>query len=331
MRRRPPWRRDAHTRALRELRRRAEAMTRGDFSALGRPVGGDRDVEDLRRAMDVLGAHVQQAQLGMQDYIAALTTAQEAERGRLARELHDDTVQRLVALGQGVERAQRLLTRDVAAAHERLNALRAEITALVQAVRAMIGDLRPPALEELGLLPAIELLIRRNAESIPAITITTAGQPRRLEPQSELALFRIVQEALRNAQQHAQASQVTIALHYGPDSLEAIIADDGRGFKPPATGEAARGHFGLLSMQERAQLAGGSLTIESAPGQGTRLTVRLPYPGYGGRDPICDMPVGPEAISVTYAGALYRFCSPACRDLFLTEPARYAARLAHDA
>ena len=301
-------------------------MTRGDFSLLGQPVGGTKDVEDLRRAMDVLGAHVEQAQVGMQDYIAALTTAQEAERGRLARELHDDTVQRLVALGQGVERVQRILARDPQAAQERLTALRAEITAMIHAVRSMIGDLRPPALEELGLIPAIELLIQRSGDTLPQIAMTTQGEPRRLDPQSELALFRIIQEALNNVRQHARARHVRIVLAYGSSNLEVTIEDDGRGFAPPPDGSVSRGQFGLLGMQERAQLVGGSLAIESAPGQGTRITIRIPYPGVDGRDPICDMLVGPDAISVEYQGAIYRFCSQACRDLFLAQPERYARR-----
>ncbi len=327
MKRRKPWQRDPHTRPLRELQRRAEAMTRGDFSALGQPVGGSKDIEDLRRAMDVLGAHVEQAQIGMQDYIAALTTAQEAERGRLARELHDDTVQRLVALGQGVERVQRALDRDPALAAERLAALRGEITSMVQAVRAMIGDLRPPALEELGLIPAVELLIQRSSDALPRIAMTTQGEPRRLDPQSELALFRIIQEALNNVRQHAHARHARIVLAYGSRGLDVTIEDDGRGFAPPPDGSAPRGQFGLLGMQERAQLVGGSLTIESAPGQGTRLAIHIPYPGVDGRDPICDMIVGPDAISVEYQDTIYRFCSQACRDLFLAQPERYAQRL----
>jgi signal transduction histidine kinase/YHS domain-containing protein len=330
MKRRKPWQRDPHMRPLRELQRRAEAMTRGDFSALGQPVGGSKDVEDLRRAMDVMGAHVEQAQIGMQDYIAALTTAQEAERGRLARELHDDTVQRLVALGQGVERVQRALDRDPQAAQARLTALRAEITAMIHAIRSMIGDLRPPALEELGLIPAVELLIRRSGDGTPEIRLATHGEPRRLDPQSELALFRIIQEALANIRQHAHAQRARIVFAYGSNGLDVTIEDDGRGFTPVIEGRATRVRFGLLGMQERAMLVGGSFGIESAPGRGTRLTIHLPYPGVDGRDPICDMIVGPDAISVEYQGAIYRFCSQACRDLFVAQPERYARRAPDD-
>ncbi len=175
---RPP---NPYAPALRELQRRAEAMTRGDFRTLGQPIGGSQELENLRRALDVMGAHIEQAQRGMHDYIATFTTAQETERGRLARELHDDTVQRLVALSQGIERVQRALRRDPALADERLSELRAEVTALVQAVRSVIADLRPPALDELGLLPAVELLLQRDDDEQPEVSVVVEGTARRLD------------------------------------------------------------------------------------------------------------------------------------------------------
>ncbi len=324
MKRRKGWQqRDPHIAPLRELQRRAEAMTRGDFSALGQPVGGTFEIEDLRRAMDVMGAHVEQAQVGMQAYIAALTTAQEAERGRVARELHDDTVQRLIALGLGVERVQRALERDPAVAGERLKALRSEITAMVQSVRTVIGDLRPPALEELGLLPAVELLLKRNADELPRVHVQVHGTERRLDPQSELALFRIIQEAWSNVRRHAQAADVTIDFRYDRAGLHVTFADNGRGFNLQANGRSSRERFGLLGMQERAMLVGGTVHITSAPNEGTRLDVSMPYPGVDGRDPICDMLVGPDALSSEYRSHIYRFCSQACRDLFDAQPERY--------
>lgn len=298
-------------------------MSRGDFSALGQPVGGTSEVEDLRRAMDVMGAHVEQAQVRMQDYIAALTTAQEAERGRLARELHDDTVQRLIALGQGVERAQRALERDPVVAAERLQSLRGEITSLVQAVRTVISDLRPPALEELGLVPALELLLKHNSDQLPRVTIRVEGAERRLDSQSELAVFRMVQEAWSNIRRHADAQHATLTLAYRDDLLHITVEDDGGGFDPTSVGREGRGHFGLLGVLERAAVVGGTVEIDSAPGKGTRLHIHIPYPGVDGRDPICDMIVGPDALSSEYRAQIYRFCSQACRDLFEAQPERY--------
>jgi signal transduction histidine kinase/YHS domain-containing protein len=323
MNRRKRWRpQTSHTQSLRELQSRAEAMAKGDFSALGQPVNGSREIEALRRAMDVMGAHIEQAQVGMQDYIAALTNAQEAERERVARELHDDTVQRLIALGQGVERVQRALQRDTTLAAERLQALRSDIMATVQSLRTIISGLRPPVLDDLGLTAAIETLLQ-HSDSAPKVTINIEGDERRLDPRSELALFRIIQEAWSNILRHAAAHRVKITLRYREDALEVEIVDDGRGFVTPVP--SIRGHhrFGLIGMQERATLAGGSLQINSRPGQGTHLHVRMPYPGVASRDPICNMLVGPDGLSTEYNGITYRFCSHACRDLFLTEPERY--------
>jgi signal transduction histidine kinase/YHS domain-containing protein len=298
-------------------------MMHGDFSTLGQPLGGPPAVESMRRALDVMAAHVEQAQRGMHSYIGALTTAQEAERGRIARELHDDTVQRLVALGQGVDRVQRALDRgDATLARERLGGLRGDITGVVQALRAVVADLRPPALDELGLLPAVELLVQSSGEG-PAVEVVVEGEARRLDAQSELGLFRIIQEAWSNIRRHAQAQHVRIRFEYTRNALIMAIEDDGRGFVPPEPGQTVSGKWGLLGMRERAALAGATLTVASRPGLGTQLEVRMPYLGIEGRDPVCGMEVGPDALSFEYGDRLYRFCSRACHDSFVAQPARY--------
>lgn len=305
------------------LQRRAEAMAGGDFSALGQAVSDVPEIEDLRRAIDVLGTHTEQGLRQQHAYIAALSTAQEAERARLARELHDEVVQQLIALGHSVDRVQRLMERDPAQAAERLLRMRASITALVGDLRAIIGDLRPPALDELGLIPAIELLLQGGGD--PEVALVVRGAERRLAPQSELALFRIVQEAWHNIRRHARARRAEVALRYTPGGLAVTISDDGAGFAPPDEAAVPDGHWGLRGMRERAELAGGTLSVTSQPGQGTRIAVHMPYPGVDGRDPVCGMAVGPQAIGAEHAGQLYRFCSPACRDLFAAQPDQYTA------
>ena len=253
------------------------------------------------------------------------------ERGRLARDLHDDTVQRLVALGQGVDRVQRAWDRDPALARERLAQLRADITATIQALRALIADLRPPALEELGLLPAVELLLRRAGDDLPAVDIAVEGTTRRLDAASELAMCRIVQEAWNNIRRHARARHARFTFRFTRNALVVTVEDDGRGFVPSGDGQRAAGGWGIVGMRERAALVGGSLTLESTPGEGTRIEIRMPYLGVEGRDPICGMEVGPDALSVEYEDRLYRFCSQACRDLFLAQPARYVQTTSQDA
>jgi len=308
---------------LRALQRRAEAMAHGDLSTLGQPVSEIPVVEDLRRAIDVLGTHTEQGLRTQHAYIAALSTAQEAERARLARELHDEIVQQLIALGHGVDRVHRLLDRDPAQATERLQAMRTSITELVDELRALIGDLRPPALAELGLLPAVELLLDQSGEDGPDVTLVVQGDERRLAPQSELALFRIVQEAWNNIRRHAQARRADFTFAYEHDGLRVTITDDGVGFASPGEVDVPDGHWGLRGMRERAELTGGSYEMTSTPGRGTCIHLCIPYPGVGGRDPVCGMPVGPDAIGAEHAGKLYRFCSPACRDLFLAQPTQY--------
>jgi signal transduction histidine kinase/YHS domain-containing protein len=308
---------------LRTLQRRAEAMAHGDLSMLGQPVSAIPPIEDLRRAIDVLGTHTEQGLRSQHAYIAALSTAQEAERARLARELHDEIVQQLIALGHGVDRIHRLLDRDPTQASERLHAVRASITALVDELRALIGDLRPPALAELGLLPAVELLLDRSGKDAPDVTLVVQGDERRLAPQSELALFRIVQEAWNNIRCHARARRADFTFAYEHDGLHVTIADDGVGFARVAEADAPDGHWGLRGMRERAELTGGTLEVISEVGHGTRLQLCIPYPGEDGRDPVCGMAVEPDAIGAEHAGKLYRFCSPACRDLFLAQPTQY--------
>jgi len=310
---------------LRALQRRAEALVRGELAPQAAPSCDIAAVEDLRRAIDVLGAHTTQGLQHQHAYIAALSTAQEAERGRLARELHDEVVQQLIALGHSVDRARRLLERgEPEQAVERLSSMRTRITELVGELRSVIGDLRPPALEELGLLSAVELLLQRG-DGAPEVALLVQGDERRLAPQSELALFRIIQEAWSNMRRHAQARHADVTFTYGHAILTVTIADDGVGFVPPDNHDAPDGHWGLRGMRERAELTGGQLDVVSAPGQGTRLTVQIPYPGVDGRDPVCGMTVGPADLGAEHDGRLYRFCSPACRELFLAQPQQYVA------
>jgi two-component system sensor histidine kinase UhpB len=311
---------------LRALQQRAEQMARGELCDMGQAVCDIPAVEDLRRAIDVLGTHTKQGLQHQHAYIAALSTAQEAERGRLARELHDEVVQQLVALGHSVDRVQRLLERgEGERAVERLQSMRGSITALVGELRTVIGDLRPPALEELGLLPAVELLLGRGGEGAPEVALMVQGEERRLAPQSELALFRIIQEAWTNIRRHAQASHADVTFRYTADGLVVTVTDDGVGFANAEHDHAADGHWGVRGMRERAELTGGQIQLKGSPGQGTVLTVSIPYPGVDGRDPVCGMSVGPDALGAEHAGHLYRFCSPACRDLFLAQPEHYVA------
>jgi signal transduction histidine kinase len=266
-------------RPLQALGKEAEQVAWGDFEATGTPVGGVAEIEDLRRTLDQMARRIQGYQRGMHDYIAAITQGQEEERRRLARELHDETAQALIALGQQVEMAQKLLVKDPGRAAVRLAQVRVMLAETVEGIRRFSRDLRPIYLEELGFIPALEMLTRSTSPALQ-IEFATTGPVRRLPPDLELAVYRIVQEALNNTVQHAEASHAGVEVRFEDQHLVLSVRDDGRGFQPPDLPDALarRGHFGLMGIQERVLLYGGQLTIRSAPGEGTEITVRLPYP-----------------------------------------------------
>jgi signal transduction histidine kinase len=268
-------------RPLQALGQQAERVAWGDFEATGSPVGGVEEIEDLRRTLDQMAGRIQSYQRGMHDYIAAITQGQEEERKRLARELHDDTAQALIALRQQVEMAQKRVADDPERAAERLIQVRAMLAETLEGVRRFSRDLRPIYLDDLGLLPALEMLTREaDRREKLSVELSVSGSARRLPPDLELVTYRIVQEALHNVVQHAEADQAWVGLRFETERFILSVRDDGLGFEAPDLPDALarRGHFGLMGIQERAVLYGGKMVIHSAPGEGTELTVHIPYP-----------------------------------------------------
>ncbi len=257
---------------LRALERQAGELGQGHFEAIEKPVGGIVEIQRLQTELGRMAGKVKSAQESLRGYLGAMTAGQEEERRRLARELHDDTVQALIALDQRAQMAQRAAVDAAPAARERLSELRALTSSLIDDLRRVIRALRPIYLEDLGLLPAIEMLAR----DIGAAFIVN-GTVRRLSSAQEIGLYRIVQEALHNAARHAASQSIAVTVSFAPDSVGVEVVDDGCGFSVPerAHVQMAAGHFGLMGMQERAELIGARLDIVSAPGQGTRVAVRL--------------------------------------------------------
>lgn len=206
-----------------------------------------------------------------------LLGVQEAERRRMARELHDELGQQLTAIKLNLE-ATRRAVRDSPAA-----AVISESLALINqgigSVRALALDLRPSLLDDLGLLPAIEWYLRRQAQraGIEFELDAPSGFPR-LSSDVETTCYRVIQEALTNAMRHAQAGRLVVRARAASEEVEFTVEDDGLGFDP--TEALERGHdgesFGLHSMQERAALVGGRLDIVSAHGRGTVLRLIIP-------------------------------------------------------
>ena len=260
-------------RPLQDLVQAANRIAFGDYHAAEQPVGGVHEIEELRETLDGMAKQVRSAQDAMQSYITAITRGQEDERVRLARELHDDTIQSLIALQQRIEMAQKAQTKDPALAAAKMAELKTLLTDTLTSVRRFVRDLRPTYLEDLGLIPALEMLAREsNAQ------FNVEGEEKRLDAERELVLFRIVQESLRNVAKHAKAKDVAVTLAFDGHEVTATIQDDGIGFNAPdAPASYARaGHFGLMGMQERAQLFGGNVYVKSERGKGTKVVAYVP-------------------------------------------------------
>jgi signal transduction histidine kinase len=266
-------------RPLQELDRRAQRVAWGDFDAVKQPVGGVQEMDELRATLEQMSERIRSYQAGMRDYLSAVTQAQEAERERLAHELHDDTVQALIALKQRAQMARKSLASDPERAGQRLDELSALIDQELIGLRRLIGDLRPIYLEDLGFVPALEMLARQVQQRHGLdVQLDVRGTTVRLAPDLELAAFRIVQQALSNVASHAQAQHAVVIVEFGAEGLTLSVRDDGRGFVPPdqPADLAQEGHFGLMGMRERTMLYGGRLMIDSAPGKGTTVTAWLP-------------------------------------------------------
>lgn len=263
---------------LQQLETRASDLAWGDFESIEKPVGGIQEIQQLQATLRHLASRVRSTQAGMRSYIAAITQTQEDERARLARELHDQTVQSLIALGHREQRLKRLVA-DNPEAVEILDDLRTMTTQAVDDLRRVIRAMRPIYLEELGLVPALEMLARDLDLDDRAIRVhfEKRGEPQRLPPENEMALYRIAQEALSNIWHHSKASQAWLMVSFSNRSVVLSVRDNGKGFSAPrrVTDLSEEGHFGVMGMYERAALIGAHLSIESEQQKGTTITVRM--------------------------------------------------------
>ena len=261
---------------LQKLEAKAAALAWGNFDAIKEPVGGISEVQHLQQELAEMARKVQIAQNGLHDYIGAITTAQEEERERLAHELHDDTIQAVIALKQRVQLAQKSVKTQNG--HQALNELETLAEQTIENLRRLTRALRPIYLEDLGLVTALEMLAREMIQSNHiAIDFQKHGQERRLPGEVELVLYRIAQEALNNVARHAKASSAVLQITFGEDDVDLEISDNGIGFQVPNSPAdfAPGGHFGLLGMKERAELIGARLEVQSEAGKGTRLSVHM--------------------------------------------------------
>ena len=261
---------------LQKLESKAAALAWGDFEAIQEPVGGISEVQHLQMELTEMSRKVQAAQEGLHDYIGAITSAQEDERMRLARELHDDTIQAVIALKQRVQLAQKSIKEQNG--RQSLKELETLAEQTIENLRRLTRALRPIYLEDLGLVTALEMLTREISQSNPlTVEFQRTGNERRLSREVELSLYRIAQEALNNVVKHSRATHADLSIRYSGSEVTLVIKDNGNGFVAPAspTEFATNGHFGLLGIHERADLIGARLGIESTQGQGTKIEIRL--------------------------------------------------------
>ncbi len=263
---------------LQNLESKASLLAWGDFEAIETPVGGIDEIRQLQHELIQMAQKVRSSQKNLHSYIGVITSAQEDERLRLARELHDETIQALIALKQ---RAQ-LYQLSASQSDSESSAL-TEIASLteetIRNLRRLIHDLRPIYLEDLGLATALEMLARETAQTLGIpVDFRQQGSERRLAAQIEMVLFRMAQEAFRNIERHAQATQASLSIEFTDQVLTIEISDNGIGFEAPRHPSefAPSGHYGLLGLYERADLIGAALEIQSSPGEGTFLRFRIP-------------------------------------------------------
>lgn len=218
---------------------------------------------------------LQKAKENLEIYIELASEAQEKERKRLSRELHDDTLQSLATAI--TEIGMVTSNENLSGAGDRLLRVQEILSSTMSSVRRFCRDLRPSLLDDLGLIDAIEWLVSDlQTRSGIVVDLEVHGPRQRLDERLELPIFRVVQEALHNVEHHAKATQVNVDINFNSGNLVVSVADNGQGMSP--LGPPTETGLGLRGMDERTKLLKGSLIIESNPGRGTKITLIVPTP-----------------------------------------------------
>jgi two-component system sensor histidine kinase UhpB len=264
---------------LHALERTVDRVAAGDLSArAGRVLFRDPDVERLGETLNTMLDVLQEHRGLLQKMSEQVLVAQEDERKRIARELHDETAQGLATLLIRLKILERAQT--ASEMHGQINELRELTAETLEAVRKLAVELRPATLDDLGLVAALEGYTDSYGTRIPVhVAFSAEGfddRDARLPPQVELVLYRVVQEALTNVAKHAVAGEVRVELVRRSDEVIAAVEDDGQGFDVEDMMRLRERGLGLFGMQERLALVGGQLVIDSTPGRGTRIHARVP-------------------------------------------------------
>ncbi len=251
----------------------------------------DGFTEDDFRLLDSIGYHVglaienailyeeaKQKEKLRGQLLSSVISAQEEERKRIARELHDELGQTLTGLIMSIESSENMTSPEQSPLREKLKNAKSLVVHALENMRRLTLNLRPSALDDLGLTAALRAYTQTHLEAVGVqVQFESKGLSKRLTPTVETALFRIIQEAINNITKHAEADNVRIQLEVKGGKITAIVEDDGRGFDVVAVFKSSGAQsLGLLGIQERATLLGGTFNIKSRIGQGTRLVVEIP-------------------------------------------------------
>ncbi len=263
-------------------------MMRGQVEQLqGKQQYLERYANSLRQVLDATsksspsGGKASEAErLGDEgSIIVRIVNAQESERQRLARQMHDGPAQSLTNLILQAEICERLFDTDPVRARTELAGLKDAVTGTFKKVREFIFDLRPMMLDDLGLNPTLKRYIQDfESKSNLACNLTITGKEQRLPPHAEVTVFRVIQSLLNNVREHAHATHVEINLDLSPGQLKAAVEDDGSGFDVAEAMAAARQRktMGLVTIMEQVEMLGGEIQFDSSLGRGTKVQLSLP-------------------------------------------------------
>jgi signal transduction histidine kinase len=243
--------------------------------------GLSEDLEQrvARRTRQLAAAQSELAQKAdqLQALLSKTIHLQEEERARIARDMHDSTTQLILGALYATQAARDGLDTNLAGAREYMAMVQQFLQQIEGEIRQTIHDLRPPILDAKGVVPAFKQYADRYEELTKTpCTVRVTGAPQRLADDAEVAIYRIVQEALQNVAVHAGASRVCVGIHFDSQTVRVTVEDDGRGFDSANLAHQGDDHFGLIGMHERASNIGARLQVHSAPGQGTRVVLHVP-------------------------------------------------------